>query len=707
MRKFSSILFILAILVSLILGAAAPASAATPEKAKNVIFMIGDGMGINDVIIGDYYQGTTQVFEDFPVKLFTSTYEFEAVTNPYPYPILAPIPCPNPAYVAYGYDTTLAWTDFNYVRWSDPAGMGRAYDNNSTDSASSATAMSSGTKTKDGVLGVDINMLPVEHFSQWAENLGKSTGVVSTMPISHATPGGFSAHNTNRGAYAQIFNEQIYTSALDVAFGCGAPDFNNNGDAVAGPYTDSQAKYVGGAATWTDLSDGTVTGADANGDGSADDWTVIRTKAQFQALASGPTPDRVLGVAQVFESMQWYRNPQYSTAAAYVDPFIPGLPTLADMSKAALNVLDNNPNGFFAMIEGGAIDYGGHFNTPGRLVEEVIDFNNAVQAVVDWIEANGGWDENLLIVTADHETGYIWGPGSGMPATWNPIVDNGPGVMPGFTFNSDIGGFNWHTNSLVPMYAKGPCSDMFNDLATGMDDVRGPFIDNTDYIKVMKAAMTAGSGPQTWQLDSETVPLTSVTDSPQAQDTPAAPSLYQMERTAGPGDDGQSGKVDIFAGQAVTWIADEVALADVTFPSGAWKVEIATEDDWGTDGSNCLATFGIWDGGFYTPFSTLNLVSVEWSEGVVAYIFKLDKQIGTATVPEGSYLAVQITNNDDVIHTVYTDEVQKASCVTSPQTDPGYPLPELAAGILAGLGLAGLAVFIVIKRKKISAGVRI
>jgi alkaline phosphatase len=685
-RKFSHVLVIITILVTLVIGTAAPASAATPEKAKNVIFMIGDGMGVNDVLIGDYYQGTTQVFEDFPVKLFTSTYELEAVSNPYPYPRLHPVASANPLYEAYGYDTTLAWTDFNYVRWSDPAGAGRAYDNNSTDSASSATAMSSGTKTKDGVLGVDINSVPVQHFSQWAENLGKATGVVSTMPISHATPGGFSAHNTNRGAYAQIFNEQIYTSALDVAFGVGAPDFNNNGDPVAGPYTDSQAKYVGGAATWADVSDGSVTGADANGDGNPDNWSVIRTKAEFQALASGATPDRVLGVAQVFESMQWYRNPQYSTAAAYVDPFIPGLPTLTDMSLAALNVLDNDPDGFFVMIEGGAIDYGGHFNTPGRLVEEVIDFNNAVQAVVDWIEANGGWDANLLIVTADHETGYIWGPGSGAPATWNPVVDNGAGVMPGFTFNSDIGGFNWHTNSLVPMYAKGAGSDMFNTLATGIDPVRGAFIDNTDYVKVMKAAFTPNPAPQTWQLDSET--------------TPAG---FQMERSEAPGDDGQTGNVAIPAGTTLTWIADEMAGAAVTFPSGTWKIEMATEEDWGIEGSDCGVTFGAWDGSGYTIFATAELVKTEWSDDGIAYIFELDKQTGSATVPAGSYLAVQITNNDDMEHKIYTAEGDKASSLTSPNSDPGYPLPEIATVALLGLGLSGLVVFAIVKRKKISA----
>jgi hypothetical protein len=503
------------------------------------------------------------------------------------------------------------------------------------------------------------------------------------MAISHATPGGFSAHNVDRNDFKNIALEQIYSSALDVAFGCGAPDYNYDGVFVPGPYTESQTKYVGGVAAWNDISDGSVMGADANGDGTPDAWSVIRTAADFQAMATGPTPDRVLGLAQVKETLQWYRAPQYSTAAAYAVPLTPGLPTLSDMSKAALNVLDNNPKGFFLMIEGGAIDYGGHFNTPGRMVEEIIDFNLAVNSVVAWIEANGGWDENLLIVTADHETGYIWGPGSGAPATWNPVVNNGVGVMPGFTFNSDIGGFNWHTNSLVPMYAKGAGSSMFASLANETDPVRGAYIDNTEYLKVMKTAMTPETGPQTWQLDSET-----------------SPAGFQMERTHGPGDDGQTGEVSIRSGDTLTWIADEAAESGVTFPSGAWKIEIATEADWGTNGSNCLATFGMWNGSVYTPFTTLNLVSVGWSSGSVAYNFKLDKQLGSMTIPTGSFLAVQITNNDSKKHTIYTDETEKASCVTSPQTDPGYPLPELAAVVLLGTGLLGLALFVFIRRKK-------
>jgi hypothetical protein len=79
--------------------------------------------------------------------------------------------------------------------------------------------------------------------------------------------------------------------------------------------------------------------------------------------------------------------------------------------------------------------------------------------------------------------------------------------MPGFTFNSDIGGFNWHTNSLVPVYAKGAGSYLFNTVATGTDSVRGKYLDNTSYIKVFKGAFVPAAftvGAMTLSDDSVT-----------------------------------------------------------------------------------------------------------------------------------------------------------------------------------------------------------
>jgi hypothetical protein len=198
---------------------------------------------------------------------------------------------------------------------------------------------------------------------------------------------------------------------------------------------------------------------------------------------------------------------------------------------------------------------------------------------------------------------------------------------------------------------------------------------------------------QVWQLDSETT-------------TPG----YEMEKTGGPGDDGQTGSVVIGSFGSHLWIADQAAMADVTFAAdGAWKVELSTDSPWIDDeASGCSVQIGQWDGTMFTSFSSVfDVFSVTWDTSTGKYVFELKGQSGEETVDMGNYLAVQICNTDSIMHTVYTGEGTYSSCITSPQNDPGYPLPELAAGILAGLGLAGLAVYIIIKRKRTSTGAEI
>jgi alkaline phosphatase len=132
------------------------------------------------------------------------------------------------------------------------------------------------------------------------------------------------------------------------------------------------------------------------------------------------------------------------------------------MTKAALNVLDDDPDGLFLMVEGGAVDWAGHTNQSGRVIEEQIDFNNAVEAAVAWVNANSNWGETLLIVTGDHETGYLTGPGS--DPTWEPLVNNGASNLPGMEWHSGS-----HTNQLIPFFAKGSPHRMFKDYAKNGD----------------------------------------------------------------------------------------------------------------------------------------------------------------------------------------------------------------------------------------------
>lgn len=430
---------------------AGPAAKATPA-AKNVIVVIGDGFGFNHALASSYYEhgeAGKHLYEREFTNLAMSTYS---------------------ASVEGGYDLSKAWTSFDY------------FTKASTDSAAAASAMSTGVKTKNGAIGVDAGGKPVKHIAEHAEDLGKSSGVITTVPISHATPAGFSAHDASRSKYPVLARQMILESRLDVIMGGGHPLFDADGKPRTPNAADGaeakEYRYVGGLDMWNQILEGTV-GGDADGDGTPDAWSFVQSREEFQKLASGDTPKRVLGVFQSAESTQVDRSgidEERRDDAPYQTPPIQNTPTLAEMAKAALNVLDNNPKGFFLMIEGGAVDWASHANAGGRMIEEVADLNRAVEAVAEWVEKNSSWDETLVIITADHETGYIWGPGSN--PEWKPLVSNGKGAMPGMQFNT-----KGHSNNLVPFYVKGAGAEHVASKAVQTDAKRGPFLDNTDVAK--------------------------------------------------------------------------------------------------------------------------------------------------------------------------------------------------------------------------------
>ncbi len=422
------------------------------DVPKNMILLISDGCGFNTVDAASYYQyGATgkQVYEQFPVRLAMSTH---LIDQP-PY---------NPA---------AAWSDFDYVKIKP------------TDSAASGTAIATGVKTKYTRLGVDSAGTPVKNITECAELYGKATGVVTSVPFNNATPAVFIAHNELRYNYEQIAKDMLAASAVDVIMACGDARFDDDGK----PVDDPDFIAAGGAELWRGLAAGTV-GADADNDGQPDPWTLIQEREQFRQMKSGPTPKRVLGIVKTGGTLQQVRGGD-PMADPYVVPLNENVPTLAEMTSAALNVLDNDPDGFFLMIEGGAIDWAAHKNQAGRTIEEQIDFNHSVEAVVAWVETHSNWEETLVIITADHETGYITGPGSNpdsatpdtpIDSIWKPLVNNGAGQVPGLEWHS-----RHHTNSLVPFYAKGSGSDVFIKRADQTDPVYGQFLDNADIGQVL------------------------------------------------------------------------------------------------------------------------------------------------------------------------------------------------------------------------------
>lgn len=430
----------------------------TLPKPKNIIFFIGDGMGYNHVLAANYYEfghEKAQSFEqDDWTKVGLATYP--AVTRKRDGEVV----------FGTGYNPRQSWSDASYNN--------RDY----TDSGAGGTALSTGRKTYNSSIAIGVDGDTLTHVSQAAKALGKSIGVVSSVQLSHATPASFAAHNSDRSNYAEIARYMLFNTRLDLIMAIGHPNYDDDGRP-----SENNDRYVGGREIWNQLvvNDGRTEFEavgqfykvqDANGDGKPDPWTVIQTREEFLSMASGPTPNRVLGVPKVHSTLQQGRSDGEVEVMPYSQTMNLNVPTLEEMTRAALNVLGQNPKGFFVMIEGGAIDWASHDNHLGRTIEEQIDFNNSIKAAIEWVEKYSSWDETLIIITSDHETGYLTGPDH--PENINsPVVNNGKGNLPG-------GKFNWdnHTNTLVPLYVKGPGQELFRLAAGEKDPVRGPFLQN-------------------------------------------------------------------------------------------------------------------------------------------------------------------------------------------------------------------------------------
>jgi len=420
---------------------------------KNIIFFISDGCGFNQVNAASLFQyGATgrQVYERFPVRLAMSTYSINTG----------------------GYNPDSAWASFQYVLRKP------------TDSAASATAMATGFKTYNKAIGVDTLKRPLKNAVDHFESLGKSTGVVTSVPWTHATPACFVAHGEDRGELGDIASQMVLQSRLDVIMGATHPFYDDDGKKL----TEPDYKEIGGKAIWDTLLSGKA-GADADGDGIADPWQLIQDREHFQQMISGPVPKRVIGIPKVHSSLQVARDIKAEKGNPYSVPFVESVPSLKEMALAAINILDDNENGFFLMIEGGAIDWAAHYNHLGRTVEEEIEFNRTIEAVCAWIETKSSWEQTLVLVTGDHETGYLTGPNANprvenislsRDIIWPGLENNGKDKLPGAEWHT-----HGHTNSLIPFFSKGIHSDIFLEYADKNDPVRGKYLDNTAIGKVL------------------------------------------------------------------------------------------------------------------------------------------------------------------------------------------------------------------------------
>ena len=490
---------------------------AAPEEPKYIILMVSDGIGFNGWLAADYYQGLAGA-QSYQITRPDGT---EPVVLGLAHPALNLVdengallprssdPSAVSGAVEQGYDPRTRWDRFENAMLNDFEPVGQSYASY-TDSAAAGTALLSGRKTSNGRINMDWS--GQERFVTIAElamDEGLAAGSVASVMVSHATPASVIAHNVSRNNYVEIFNEMV-ASDLDVIMGAGHPLYGHSGDAVGGDEADY--RYVGGEATFAAMQ----TASGLNG------FDFIDARADFEALAAGEdVPERVVGIARTGSTLQARREGLAEADTPSGMAFNEDVPDLATMSLGALNVLAQDEDGFFVMIEGGAVDWMGHANAMERFIEEQIDFNQAVDAVIAWVEDNSSWQETLLIITSDHETGGVWGEGSWTNSVGGPVAaDRSPEALAAARFDpvedqfneflavqdrgvGNVPGYQWassnHTNDLAPLWAIGAGAERFAEFTrTDLEAEKlwgepygwnGDFVDNTAVFHVMDAAL--------------------------------------------------------------------------------------------------------------------------------------------------------------------------------------------------------------------------
>lgn len=455
---------------------------AREPKAKHVILMIADGMGFNSDAAGTYWRfgdADAQPHHQFPKHLACSTFSISKEDY-------------DPARTK-GYDPDVFWSALGGSR------EGTEFTS-TTDSAASGTAINTGHKTKKGRIGMDFNADPLETYGQTAAEAGRSVGIVTTVGLPDATPGAVMAHFPNRKRWDGIACEMILEQPTAVVIGCGHPEFNN-GIRYNESADEHNYEAVGGKYVWNALK---------RNDGFAN-ALFIDDRADFEKIAAAvpgsgaKLPERLIGVPKSGELPPIDGFDDEAGKKVFDDVFgrveMNALPTLATMTTAALNVLAQNDEGFYLMVEGGAIDHANHGNDIDAMVLHHEGFAKAIDAVCGWVETYSGWDETVVIVTADHETGQLWGPntyadedgdgnygGKDLFLEFSPVVNNGKSRLPSVQYGND-----GHTNSLVPVWIKGAGADQIDGFVRGHDakaaefwKFSGDFIDNTDITPFMK-----------------------------------------------------------------------------------------------------------------------------------------------------------------------------------------------------------------------------
>lgn len=353
------------------------------NRAKNIILVVGDGMGFSTVTATRIFEGQQRGVD--------------------------------------GESNILSWEAFPYLA----AAKTYSADAQITDSAPSAVAMTAGVKTINDVMGLDhtakLNSCEDQKTKQvttlWemAETLGMATGAITTARLTHATPGATYAHIANRdwesdadmppeavsagcADIARQLVEMSYGDGLEVAMGGGRSYFLP--DTMSDPEnTDKKGKRKDG-------KDLTKAWLDRYGDKGAYVWN----SEQFAAVDTAAT-DHLLGLFEP-SHMRYEHNRPTDKA---------GEPSLAEMTEKTIDILSRDPDGYVLLIEGGRIDHASHESNAYRTLSDGVAMNEAVKAVLRKVDL----DETLVVVTGDHSHTLTI---AGYAKRGNPILGISVGV---------------------------------------------------------------------------------------------------------------------------------------------------------------------------------------------------------------------------------------------------------------------------------------
>lgn len=321
-----------------------------------------------------------------------------------------------------GFDSRLAgsapWEPEKDIAY--PIGRSNVSPHAYTDSSSSATSMTSGIKAINGAINLDYQLKPVETIAEWVQRTkGFGVGAVTSVPISHATPASSYSHNVSRDDYQDLTRDMLGLPSvsrkkeplpgLDVLIGGGFGEVTEKPTGQGNNFVPGN-RYI----TDDDLFDINI-----SSHGTYSKYVVAqRMKGQAgnavlqnavkRALAgkhrlfglfgvkNGHLPFRTANgdffpVADVKEQME-----VYSEADVYENP------TLAEITDAAISILETRSNGFWLMVEAGDVDWANHANNIDSSIGAVLSGEAAVQRIFDWIERKNVWEQSLVIVTSDH-----------------------------------------------------------------------------------------------------------------------------------------------------------------------------------------------------------------------------------------------------------------------------------------------------------------